>query len=80
MSGLTGWMNFRGQHRKYKEGSSEYAVYVYGDTVEREGKTYVCSVTQTLGYLPEDAGSGFELIAISESIAGLSGEIGGGTY
>lgn len=79
MTGSTAGMNFLGQHRKYKEGTSEYAVYHYGDTVERDGRTYVCRVSTTFGYLPEETNSGFELIALSET-AGLSGEIGGGTY
>lgn len=81
--GITTGMNYKGLHRKYIEGSSEYAVYFYGDTVERDGKTYVCSVQKTFGYLPGETGSGFDLIAFSEDpspFTGLSGEIGGGTY
>ena len=56
-------MNYRGFHRKYAEGTSQYAVYVYGDVVKRDGKFYVCGITQTSGYLPEDAASGFDLLS-----------------
>lgn len=56
-------MNYRGFHRKYAEGTSQYAVYVYGDVVKRDGKFYVCGITQTSGYLPEEAVSGFDLLS-----------------
>lgn len=55
-------MNYRGKHRKYLSGSSEYAVYSYGDVVERNGVSYVCSVENTSGYIPEDTNSGFILL------------------
>lgn len=55
-------MNYRGKHRKYSSGSSEYAVYSYGDVVERNGVSYVCSVENTSGYIPEDTNSGFILL------------------
>jgi hypothetical protein len=77
-------MNFRGFHRKYIEGTSKYEVYVYGDVVERNGKTYICTVPRTSGYVPEDAKSGFTLLAFYEdpspNTGGFTGEIGGGTY
>lgn len=56
-------MLYRGFHRKYVEGTSQYAVYVYGDVVKRDGKFYVCGITQTSGYLPEDTASGFDLLS-----------------
>ena len=56
-------MNYRGLHRKYQENSSEYVVYVYGDVVKRNGKFFVCAVEQTSGYIPEDTGSGFDVLS-----------------
>jgi hypothetical protein len=72
-------MNYRGLHRKYIEGSSEYTVYVYGDVVKRAGKFYVCSVSQTSGYIPEDANSGFDLLSFYEDPS-PNGPVDGGTY
>ena len=83
MTGSTAGMNYRGLHRKYKEGTSEYEIYLYGDMVERDGKTYVCSVLKTFGYLPGETASGFDLVAFYEDPSpntGLTGEINGGTY
>ncbi len=51
--------NYRGKHRKYAAGTSEYAVYKYGDIVSRNGVFYICDVQETKGYLPEDSDSGF---------------------
>jgi hypothetical protein len=56
-------MNYKGFHRKYTEGTSQYAVYVYGDVVKRDGEFYVCGITQTSGYLPEETASGFDLLS-----------------
>jgi hypothetical protein len=72
-------MDYRGLHRKYVKGSSEYEVYYYGDVVDRNGVSYVCNVESTKGYLPEDPDSGFSAIG-GASGAGVSGEIGGGSY
>lgn len=55
-------MNYRGKHRKYSLGSSEYVAYSYGDVVERNGVSYVCNVENTSGYIPEDSNSGFILL------------------
>jgi len=55
-------VKYRGRHRKYIEGTSEYTVYVYGDVVERNGITYVCTAETTRGLLPEESGSGFTVI------------------
>jgi hypothetical protein len=62
--------NYRGKHRKYVAGTSQYAVYKYGDIVSRNGLYYVCDVETTSGYLPEDSQSGFLLMV---------GGTGGGT-
>lgn len=65
-------MTYRGTHRKYKTGSSQYEVYSYGDIVVRNGVSYVCNVESTSGYIPEDSGSGFVVLG-----GGTAG--GGGT-
>jgi hypothetical protein len=70
-------MNYLGKHRKYVEGTSTYTVYVYGDVVERNGVSYVCSVETTSGYIPEDANSGF--LILGDGI-GLTGAVDGGSY
>ena len=70
-------MNYLGKHRKYVEGTSTYTVYVYGDVVERNGVSYVCTVKTTSGYIPEDANSGF--LVLGDGI-GLTGGIDGGSY
>jgi hypothetical protein len=72
-------MNYRGLHRKYIEGSSQYTVYVYGDVVKRNGKFYVCKANQTSGYIPEDANSGFDVLSFYEDPS-PNGPIDGGTY
>ena len=36
---MTGGMNYKGIHRKYAEGSSEYVTYHYGDVVKREANS-----------------------------------------
>jgi hypothetical protein len=69
-------MNYRGTHRKYVEGSSEYAVYYYGDVVHRNGTSYVCSVESTKGYLPEQEESGF--VALGDGFGGSP--LDGGSY
>lgn len=69
-------MNYRGRHRKYVEGSSDYEVYVYGDVVERNGVSYVCNVAETSGYIPEDVGSGF--VVLGDRLG--TTVIEGGTY
>lgn len=51
--------NYRGNHRKYVEGTSEYAVYSYGDIVYRGGIYYVCDVPTSYGKLPNETESGF---------------------
>lgn len=56
-------MNYRGQHRKYVQGSSVYETYNRGDVVKRNGKFYVCSTENTSGYLPEETDSGFDLMS-----------------
>jgi len=56
-------MDYKGEHRKYVEGSSDYVVYLYGDVVKKNGKYYVCKVVQTSGYSPEEEGSGFEVLS-----------------
>ena len=62
---MTGGMNYRGVHRKYAEGSSEYVTYHYGDVVKRNTKFYVCDTDSTYGYVPEDVGSGFTLMSLT---------------
>lgn len=52
-------MNYRGDHRKYEPNTSVYRVYNYGDVVKRNGVFYICGITTTYGYIPEDANSGF---------------------
>lgn len=71
-------MNYRGKHRKYVEGSSEYAVYRYGDVVERGGVSYVCNVESTRGYLPEESNSGFA--PIGDGLGATGANIDGGSY
>jgi len=70
-------MNYRGKHRKYVEGTSEYTVYVYGDVVERNGISYVCNVETTKGYIPEDTNSGF--VVLGDGI-GTQDQVDGGSY
>lgn len=55
-------MNYRGIYRKYIAGSSNYETYVYGDVVEKDGSSYICGVSKTFGYLPEDPVSGFRIM------------------
>ena len=62
---MTGGVVYRGLHRKYAEGSSEYVVYHYGDVVKRDTKFYVCDTETTSGYIPEDIGSGFTLMSLT---------------
>jgi len=71
-------MNYRGKHRKYVEGSSEYAVYTYGDVVERGGVSYVCNVESTKGYLPEELNSGFT--PIGDKLGATGAQVDGGSY
>lgn len=71
-------MNYRGQHRKYAENSSDYVVYYYGDVVERAGISYVCGVERTSGYLPEESSSGF--IVLGDQLGGSSAGVDGGSY
>lgn len=72
-------MTYRGTHRKYKEGSSEYEVYSFGDIVIRNGVSYVCNVPTTTGYIPEDAQSGF--LVLGDGLGGETvGFIDGGSY
>lgn len=66
-------MNYRGSHRKYVRGTSQYEVYVYGDVVERNGISYICNTEKTSGYIPEDSQSGFIVLG------GGTGGGGGGT-
>ena len=63
---------YRGNHRKYVEGTSEYAMYSYGDIVYRSGVYYVCDEQTAFGKLPGETGSGFL------PITGVGGT-GGGT-
>lgn len=72
-------MNYRGSHRKYMVGSSEYEVYGRGDVVKRDGKFYVCSVDRTSGYLPEETNSGFDLMSYFVDPS-PNDKIDGGTY
>lgn len=72
-------MRYRGEYRKYVEGSSTYAVYVYGDAVKRLGKTYVCSVATTEGIEPENANSGFDLVSLYDDPS-PNNIINGGDY
>jgi hypothetical protein len=77
---MTNPMDYKGRHRKYVPGTSEYAVYYYGDLVERNGISYVCSVPQTFGYLPEEAESGFMIVGDGVGAGATFGDIDGGTY
>jgi hypothetical protein len=71
-------MNYRGSHRKYVRGTSQYEVYVYGDVVERNGVSYVCNVESTKGYLPEESNSGF--IPIGDGLGATGAQVDGGSY
>lgn len=71
-------MNYRGRHRKYVEGTSNYVVYYYGDVVERNGISYVCSVEKTQGYLPEEPNSGFT--PIGDQLGATADGVDGGNY
>lgn len=74
-------MDYRGRHRKYMEGSSQYEVYYYGDVVERNGVSYVCNVESTQGYIPEEPNSGF--VALGDGVgltSGIVNDIDGGSY
>jgi hypothetical protein len=74
-------MNYRGQHRKYVEGTSQYEVYYYGDVVQRNSVSYVCKVESTKGYIPEEADSGFVVLGDGVGItSGLGIDIDGGSY
>jgi hypothetical protein len=69
--------NYRGKHRKYVAGTSQYAVYKYGDIVSRNGIFYVCDVESTSGYLPEESKSGFVVLqAVNGGSAGATGPQG----
>jgi len=63
-------MMYRGDHRKYVLGTSNYEIYNYGDVVKRSGVFYVCGITQTYGYIPEEAVSGFVAWGASASSGG----------
>ena len=73
-------MDYKGRHRKYIEGTSDYVVCYYGDVVERNGISYVCAVPQTFGYLPEEAQSGFVVVGDGVGAGVTLGDIDGGTY
>jgi hypothetical protein len=77
---MTNPMDYKGRHRKYVPGTSEYVVYYYGDLVERNGVSYVCAVPQTSGYLPEEAESGFMIVGDGVGAGATFGDIDGGTY
>ena len=74
-------MIYRGDHRKYTFGTSNYEVYNYGDVVKRGGVFYICGVTQTYGYIPEEAASGFVVwndgspVNYVRSFNGVTGDI-----
>jgi hypothetical protein len=68
--------NYRGKHRKYVAGSSNYTVYKYGDIVSRNGVFYICDVEETSGKIPEEQGSGFVIMAISGGGSGATGPTG----
>jgi hypothetical protein len=51
--------NYRGRHRKYVAGTSQFSVYFYGDIVSRNNIYYICDVERTSGFLPEEPQSGF---------------------
>lgn len=72
-------MNYKGIHKKYIQGTSEYVTYHYGDVVKRGDNFYVCGVTFTSGYLPEDSVSGFTLMSFSADPSPNT-QIDGGTY
>lgn len=60
---------YRGKHRKYVVGTSQYAVYKYGDIVSRNGTFYICDVDETSGKIPGETGSGFLAIQGTTSSA-----------
>jgi hypothetical protein len=64
--------NYRGKHRKYVRGTSEYENYSYGDVVTRLGVFYVCGVTGSFGYIPEEPASGF--LVFSGGASGITGD------
>jgi hypothetical protein len=69
--------NYRGKHRKYVAGTSEYAVYKYGDIVSRNGIFYICDAETTFGFLPEEEDSGFVVIqAVDGGNGGVTGPTG----
>ena len=76
-------MIYRGDHRKYVSGTSNYEIYNYGDVVKRIGVFYICGVTQSYGYIPEEAGSGFAVwedgspANYVRSFNGLTGDVVG---
>jgi hypothetical protein len=76
---MTGGMAYRGDHRKYAPGSSAYEIYYYGDVVGRDGKFWVCGVTQSYGYLPSESASGFTLMSLSVDPSPNPTFIDGGT-
>lgn len=71
-------MDYRGKHRKYMAGCSEYEVYNYGDVIERNGISYVCNVEVTRGYLPEEQNSGF--VPLGDILGATATQVDGGTY
>lgn len=72
-------MNYRGNHRKYEPGSSQYRIYGYGDVVTRDGKFWICGVTQSYGYLPSESDSGFTLMSLTIDPSPNPSYIDGGT-
>lgn len=76
-------MIYRGDHRKYVLGTSNYEIYNYGDVVKRSNIFYICGVSQSYGYIPEEAASGFVVwndgspVTYVRSFNGLSGDVVG---
>ena len=74
-------MMYRGDHRKYVLGTSNYEIYNYGDVVKRSNIFYICGITQSYGYIPEEAASGFVVwndgspVTYVRSFNGLSGDV-----
>ena len=72
-------MNYRGEHRKYEPGTSVYRVYSYGDVVSRDNKFWICGVTQSYGYLPNEVSSGFTMLSFTTDPSPNPSFIDGGT-
>lgn len=64
--------NYRGKHRKYIRGTSEYEIYNYGEIVSRLSVFYVCGVTSSFGYIPEEPESGF--VVFFDGVTGITGD------